>query len=49
MSTFQTGVAEFIPGSTSGLTATGSQLWSADTAGINGTSCQACGFGFAVG
>jgi hypothetical protein len=43
------GVAHLIPGSTGGLTATGSQLWSADTAGIRGSSCAACGFGEAVG
>ena len=41
--------AEFIPGSGAGLTATGSQLWSADSAGILGTTCQSCKFGLVVG
>jgi hypothetical protein len=46
---FAGGEVEFIPGSASGLTATGSEDGSADSAGIGGTTCQACGFGAAVG
>jgi FG-GAP repeat len=42
------GAVELIPGSSSGLTATGAQLWSADSNGIKGTSCASCGFGAAV-
>jgi FG-GAP repeat len=43
------GAVEFVPGSSGGLTATGSQLWSADSAGIKGTSCLGCFFGWSVG
>jgi FG-GAP repeat len=42
------GAVELILGSSTGLTATGSQLWSADSNGIKGTSCASCGFGAAV-
>jgi FG-GAP repeat len=42
------GAAHFIPGSASGLTATGSQLWTADSTGIKGTTCEGCFLGWSV-
>lgn len=47
--TADAGEVRLIPGSTGGLTATGSQVFSADTPGIKGNSCIGCGFGYAVG
>ncbi len=43
-----TGLAEFLPSTTGGLTATGSSAWSLYTAGIKTDSSQLCGFGTAL-
>ncbi|HEY1485697.1 MAG TPA: FG-GAP-like repeat-containing protein, partial [Micromonosporaceae bacterium] len=48
-STTTAGMAHFIPGSGSGLTASGSQAFDDDSAGIQGTSCLDCAWGYAVG
>ncbi len=47
-STQGAGAAEFIPGSGNGLTATGSQLWDDGVAGIKGSVCTYCLFGYAL-
>jgi hypothetical protein len=43
-----TGLAEFLPSTTLGLTATGSSAWSLYTPGIKSDSSQLCGFGTAL-
>jgi len=47
-STQGAGAAEFIPSSANGLTATDSQLWDDGVAGVKGSACTYCLFGYAV-
>ncbi|HEY1485180.1 MAG TPA: FG-GAP-like repeat-containing protein [Micromonosporaceae bacterium] len=42
------GAMHVIPGSSSGLTATGSQLFEDSTTGIQGATCQGCEFGHTI-
>jgi hypothetical protein len=43
------GLMLLIPGSASGLTGTGSEEWTAGSAGVNGAECTGCSFGAATG
>ena len=48
-SKFTAGMIHFIPGSSHGLTASGSQAWNDDSSGVKGVSCIECGFGTSIG